>query len=72
LGYTIQDYCIHCKQEHYQVIQELRRSLNHLQESPATLDGDEQNAEDFAEMRVPLGAHFQVFVQFECDQESSC
>jgi hypothetical protein len=32
------------------------------------LNGDEQNAEDYAEMHVPLGAHFPVFVQFEGDQ----
>jgi hypothetical protein len=32
--------------------------------------GDE--AEDYAEMHVPLGAHFPVFVQFEGDQEASC
>jgi hypothetical protein len=36
------------------------------------LNGDEQNAEDYAEMYVPLGAHFPVFVQFEVDQEASC
>jgi len=36
------------------------------------LNGDEQNAEDYAEMHVPLGAHFPVFVQLEGDQESSC
>jgi len=34
--------------------------------------GDEQNAEDYAEMHVPLGAYFPVFVQFEGDQEASC
>ena len=33
---------------------------------------DEQNAEDYVEMHVPLGAHFPVFVQFEGDQEASC
>ena len=33
---------------------------------------NKQNAEDYAEMRVPLGAHFPVFVQFEGDQEASC
>ena len=33
---------------------------------------DEQKAEDYAEMHVPLGAHFPVFVQFEGDQEASC
>jgi len=27
----------------------------------------EQNAEDYVEMHVPLGAHFPVFVQFEGD-----
>jgi hypothetical protein len=27
------------------------------------LNGDEQNAEDYAEVHVPLGAHFPVFVQ---------
>jgi len=36
------------------------------------LNGDEQNAEDYAEMHVPLGAHFPEFVQFEGDQETSC
>ena len=37
------------------------------------MNGDEQNAEDYAEMHVPLGAHFPVFVpQFEGDQEASC
>jgi len=36
------------------------------------LSGDEQNAEDYAEMHVPLGAHFLVFVQFEGDQEAFC
>ena len=36
------------------------------------LNGDEQNAEDYAEMPVPLGADFPVFVQFEGDQEASC
>ena len=35
-------------------------------------NGEEQNAEDYAEMHVPLGAHFPVFVQFEGDQEASC
>jgi hypothetical protein len=30
------------------------------------------NDEDYAEMHVPLGAHFPVFVQFEGDQEASC
>ena len=29
-------------------------------------------AEDYAEMHVPLGAHFPVFVQFEGDHEASC
>ena len=29
-------------------------------------------AEDYAEMHVPLGAYFPVFVQFEGDQEASC
>ena len=29
-------------------------------------------AKDYAEMHVPLGAHFLVFVQFEGDQEASC
>ena len=29
-------------------------------------------AEDYAEMHVPFGAHFPVFVQFEGDQEASC
>ena len=33
---------------------------------------DEQNAEDYAEMHVSLGAHFPVFVQFEGNQEASC
>jgi len=33
---------------------------------------DEHNAEDYAEMHVPLGAHFPVLVQFEGDQEASC
>jgi len=28
------------------------------------VNGDEQKAEDYAEMHVPLGAHFPVFVQF--------
>ena len=32
----------------------------------------EQNAEDYTEMHVPLGAHFPLFVQFEGDQEASC
>jgi len=32
----------------------------------------EQNAEDYAEMHVPLGAHFPAFVQFEGDKEVSC
>jgi len=36
------------------------------------MNGDEQNAEDYAEMHVPLSAHFLVFVQFEGDQEASC
>jgi len=36
------------------------------------LNGDEQNAKDYTEMRVSLGAHFPVFVQLEGDQESSC
>jgi len=27
------------------------------------LSGDELNAEDYAEMHVPLGAHFPVLVQ---------
>ena len=31
-----------------------------------------QKAEDYAEMRVSLSAHFPVFVQFEGDQEASC
>ena len=35
------------------------------------LNGDEQNAEDNAEMHVPLGAHSPVFVQFKVDQEAS-
>jgi hypothetical protein len=26
----------------------------------------------YAQMHVPLGAHFQVFVQFEGDQEAVC
>jgi hypothetical protein len=34
--------------------------------------GDEQNTEDYAEMHLPLGAHFPVFVQFKGDQEASC
>jgi hypothetical protein len=29
-------------------------------------------SEDYAEMHVPLGAHFPVFVQFAGDQEASC
>ena len=33
---------------------------------------DEQNAKDYDEMHVPLGAHFPVFVQFRGDQEASC
>jgi hypothetical protein len=36
------------------------------------LNGDEQNAEDYAEMHVTLGARFPVFVQFEGDQKASC
>ena len=36
------------------------------------LNGEEQNAEDYAEMHVPLGSHFPVFAQFEGDQEASC
>ena len=36
------------------------------------VNGDEQKAEDYAEMHVPLGAQFPVFVQFEGDQEASC
>jgi len=36
------------------------------------MNGDEQNAEDYAEMHVPLGAHFPVFVQFGGGQEASC
>jgi len=28
------------------------------------LNGDEQNAEDYTEMHVPLAAHFPVFIQF--------
>ena len=36
------------------------------------LNGDEQNAEDYTEMHVPLGAHFPVFVEFEGYQEASC
>jgi hypothetical protein len=36
------------------------------------MNGDEQNTEDYAEMHVPLGAHFPVFVQFEGDEEASC
>jgi hypothetical protein len=28
--------------------------------------------EDYAEMHVPVGAHFPVFVQFEGDQKASC
>jgi hypothetical protein len=36
------------------------------------LNGEEQNAEDYAEMHVTLGAHFPVFVQFEGDQKASC
>jgi hypothetical protein len=35
------------------------------------LNGDEQNAEVYAEIHVPLGAHFLVFVQFEGDQDAS-
>jgi hypothetical protein len=35
-------------------------------------NGDEQNAEDYAEMHVPLGAHFPVFVRFEGDRQVSC
>jgi hypothetical protein len=35
-------------------------------------NGDEQNAAEYAEMHVPLGADFPVFVQFEGDQEASC
>jgi hypothetical protein len=97
---------------HYQVIHEMRRSLGHLQQFPATFTpllqitgkkllhhlnfkgwnfkssckmrrtvlGDKckatewrrANAEDYAEIHVPLGAHFPVFVQFEGDQEASC
>ena len=34
--------------------------------------GDEQNAEEYAEMHVGIGAHFPVFVQFEGDQEAFC
>ena len=33
---------------------------------------DKQNAEDYVEMHVSLGAHFPVFVQFKGDQEASC
>ena len=33
---------------------------------------DVHNAEDYAEMRVTLGAHFPVLVQFKGDQEASC
>jgi len=36
------------------------------------LNGDSQNAEDYAEMQVPFGTHFPVFVQFEGDLEASC
>jgi hypothetical protein len=36
------------------------------------LNGDEQNAEDYADLHVTLGTHFPVFVQFEGDQKASC
>jgi hypothetical protein len=36
------------------------------------LNGDEQNDEDYAEMHVPIGARFPVFVQFKGDQAASC
>jgi hypothetical protein len=35
------------------------------------LNGDEQIAEDYAEMHVPICANFPVFVQFEGDQQVS-
>jgi hypothetical protein len=30
------------------------------------------NGEDYAEMHVPIGAHFPEFVRFEGDQKASC
>ena len=33
---------------------------------------EEQKAEYYAEMHVPVDAHFPVFVQFEGDQKASC
>jgi hypothetical protein len=36
------------------------------------LNGNGQNAEDYAQMHVPFGAHFPVFLQFEGNEEASC
>jgi len=36
------------------------------------VNGDKQNAEDYAEMHVALGVLFAVFLQFEGDEEASC
>ena len=43
-----------------------------FEENITQVNGDEQKAEGYAEMHVPLGSHIPVFVQFEGDQEASC